>query len=352
MANPDHSSETRSPAEPSVDGPSAKKKPAKPDLANFLESLHTILTTEKDPLVKLRPLIKEGFIGEVNSEVVSKVVEALMVPTDVAERLALPMAVHERFGKLKPLSRVILAALRASFESAILYDSREFSGYRAPRAIEDWISERAPRGSQAERDVWFRRFVVCVLHESEPKTMLTGIVAASRIWMSSRPQKTSSEEAIFARSIAVALSSPAIGFVKLELVLAGVAAVDVQFRQMLNRELGLERQIREQQDSIDAFRKRVSSLEGDVATAREDAADKALRIRDLEQSLAESAERYELLDRHWRGVSEQQLAKQSGGFREKVSHEVEEALLALDREDPNKDMALERMRRIKEILQR
>jgi hypothetical protein len=49
-------------------------------------------------------------------------------------------------------------------------------------------------------------------------------------------------------------------------------------------------------------------------------------------------------------VSEQELAKQSGSFREKVSQELEETLLALDRENPNLEIALRRLRRIDDIL--
>jgi hypothetical protein len=134
------------------------------------------------------------------------------------------------------------------------------------------------------------------------------------------------------------------------LILAGVAAVEEQFRQMLNRELNLERQIRTQQDSIDGLGKRVSELEGNLAAALADGEKKTTRIAELEQSLSEAEERYNLLDRHWRGVSEQELTKQSGTFREKVNQELVEALLALDRENPNLEIALRRLRRIQEIL--
>jgi hypothetical protein len=268
----------------------------------------------------------------------------------LAERLVLPLAVQERFGKLKPLAHRILAELRTSFASGINYDPREFSGYRAPRAIEDWVVEHAPSAPASERDSWFRRFATCLLKDSEPKTVLVGLVAASRRWASSKGLRSSAEDATFVRGIALALSPPAIGSSKLELILAGVAAVEEQFRQMLNRELNLERQIRTQEDSIDGLNKRLSELEGNLGAALADGEKKTARIAELEQSLAEAEERYNLLDRHWRGVSEQELTKQSGTFRAKVSLELVEALLALDRENPNLEIALRRLRRIQEIL--
>lgn len=352
MENQEHSPGAEIPAASPSDAPKAKKRPAKVGPEVFLANWRSVLASEKDPVTRLRPMIRAGFQGEVKGEQVSQLLASLLERPVLTERLALPLAAQERFGKLKPLAGAVLGEVRNAFEKAIGYDPQEFSGYRAPRAVEDWVAEHAPKAPATERDSWFRRFVVCLLKESEPKTLLTGLVAASRVWISAKGQKRSNEEAAFVRGIVLALGTPAIGLSKLELILAGVAAIDAQFRQMLDRELNLERQIRSQQDSIEALRNQVSGLGGELAEVRTEAEKKAARVAELEQSLAEAGERYNLLDRHWRGVSEQQLAKQSGSFREKVRHEVQEALLALDREGPNVEMALERLRRIEEIVER
>jgi hypothetical protein len=326
------------------------KKPIKVDPETFLANWRQALVSEKDPVPKLRTMVRIGFQGEVNGEHVSQLIASLAEHRTVAERLVLPLAVQERFGKLKPLARRFLAEFRTSFESGINYDPRDFSGYRAPRAIEDWVAEHAPSAPASDRDSWFRRFAACLLKDSEPKTVLVGLVAASRKWTSSKGIKSAAAEATFVRGIALALSPPAISSSKLELILAGVSTTEDQFRQMLNRELNLERQIRTLQDSIDQLTKRVSELDGSLAAAREERENKTARIAQLEQSVSEAEERYSLLDRHWRGVSEQQLTKQSGSFKEKVSQEVVEAILALDRETPNLEIALRRLRRIQDIL--
>lgn len=295
-------------------------------------------------------MVKAGFRGELSSEHISELLKSLSEHRILAERLALPLAVHERFGKLKPLARRLLDELRTIFEKEIAYDRHDFSGYRAPRSIEDWVTEHAPLAPASDRDSWFRRFAVCVLKDSEPKTLIVALVTASRRWALSKGLKPSSEEAAFVRGISLALAPPSIAPNKLDLILAGVAAVDDQFRRMLNRELDLERQIRGHQDTIGELRKQISDLENKLSTARLEDEKKAARITELERATTEADERYRLLDRHWRSVSEQELTKQSGNFREKVSQEVVEALLALDRENPNLDIALRRLRRIQEIL--
>jgi hypothetical protein len=352
MENQEHNPRENLPAESPAHGSKARKKPAKVNVDTFIADWRSILASDKDPLNRLRPMVKVGFEGEVKGEHVSKIVASLLEHPGIAERLALPLAVQERFGKLGPLARRVLSELRASFGAHINYDPHEFSGYRAPRTVEVWVVEHAPNAPAQERDAWFRRFVVCLLKDSEPKTVLTGLVAAARAQTAVKSQKALPEEASFVRAIAQTLSQPIIRSGRLESILAGVTAVDSQFRQMLNREFDLERQLREQQDSVAGLRTRVLSIEKDLAEARSDEEKKAARIAELEHSAEQAAERYSLLDRHWRGVSDQQLAKQSGSFREKVRHEVQEALLAVDRDDPNVGMAIERLRRIEEILER
>lgn len=349
MDSQDHPNGTVVPAPP-TEQPQATKKPPKVDTVTFVANWQQILASEKDPVPKLRALIRSGVHGEITGEFTTQLVLALAEHRSAAERLALPLAVQDRFGKLSPMARRLLTELRASFETGIGYDPQEFKGYRAARAIEDWVVEHAPTVPAVERDSWLRRFTTCVLRDSEPKTVLIGLVAASRRWVSSRGLKSSAEDETFVRGIAQALSLPTIGSNKLQSILAGVSAVEEQLRQTLNRELSLERQLRAQQDTADGLNRRVSGLEADLVAARADAEGKATRIGELERLLSEAEERYTLLDRHWRGVSEQELTKQSGSFREKVSQELVEALLALDRENPNLEIALRRLRRIQEIL--
>lgn len=355
MGNQENSPATETPPSSANESRRTKKKLAKVAPEIFLENWRTALNGKEDPVRKLRPMLNAGFLGEITAEHVSQLVALMQGRPGLAERVALPLAWRERFGKVNPLSRRILIALRVSFASAISFAQDEFVGYRAARDIEAWVLEHAPKGSGIERDIWFRRFVVCLTKDSDSKTLIMGLVASAQIWMSGRGKKLDkrrSAEKSFVRGVVQALSSPSIGSGKLDLAVSGVEVVDTQFRDMLSRELNLQRQLRTQQDEIDALHKQVSKLDDGLAQAREESRQRATQNSELTQSLADADERYRLLDQHWRGVSEQELAKQSGSFREKVSQELEETLLALDRDNPNLEIALRRLRRIEDILKR
>jgi hypothetical protein len=354
MGNQENSSANVTP--PAVDDNRAtKKKPAKVTPESFLENWRNVFNGKEDPIRRLRPMLNAGFAGDVTNDHVSVLVQSLQQHPGLAERIALSLAWRERFGKLNSLSKKCLIQLRTVFANSIGFEQNEFVGYRAAGDVQTWIAERAPKNPSFERDNWLRRFVVCLLRDTEPKVLISGLVASTESWMSSSKQtlaKKKSAEQSFVHGIVQALGSPKIGAGKLSLALSGVQAVEAQFRDMLSRESGLQRQIRTQQDEINDYDKRVTKLDEDLGQVREESSQRNTRIAELTKSLADGQEKYQLLDNHWRAVSEQELAKQSGSFREKVSQELREALLALDRNDPNLEMALRRLRRIEDILKK
>ena len=354
MGNQENSPTTNAPPA-SDDNRGIKKKTPKVTSESFLENWRNSLNGKEDPIRKLRPMLTAGFAGEVTNDHVSVLVGLLRQRPGLAERIALSLACRERFGKLNPLSKRCLVELRSAFASSIRLEQNEFVGYRAVHDVQTWIAEHAPRNPSFERDNWLRQFVVCLLKDTEPKVLISGLVASAETWLSSSKhtlgKKKSSEES-FVHAIVQALTSPTISAGRLGVALSGVQAVETQFRDILTRESGLQRQIRTQQDEIKDYDQRVTKLDEDLARVRDESSQRNTRIAELTKSLADGQERYMLLDQHWRGVSDQELAKQSGSFREKVSQELREALLALDRDQPNLEMALRRLRRIEDILKK
>ena len=84
-----------------------------------------------------------------------------------------------------------------------------------------------------------------------------------------------------------------------------------------------------------------------------------IRERELQRQLAEAAnklaeeeERIRELEKHWEETSEQNLARQRHKIVSELSHDLQEARLALDRESPNREMALNRIRRAEDTIHR
>src|SRR5580698_9098192 len=102
----------------------SKNAPVAPE--TFFANWRDAMVSEKDPVPKLRSLVRKGFNGETTPSHVSQLVASLAEHSIVAERLAVPLAVQERFGKLKPLAHQFLDQLRAAFAEAIHYDQAEF----------------------------------------------------------------------------------------------------------------------------------------------------------------------------------------------------------------------------------
>jgi hypothetical protein len=108
--------------------------------------------------------------------------------------------------------------------------------------------------------------------------------------------------------------------------------------------------IKGNQDTIRSQEQNVATLNSELEASKSESESKGSILAARDSEILTLKEQLTLVDRHWEGVSEQQLAKQGGALRTKVQHELREALLALDREDPNVQMALNRLRRIEGIV--
>src|ERR1039458_1249074 len=144
MDDNENPTQTEVPVLPVKEATKRRKKPAKVAPEVFLASWHEVIASQKDPVVKLRSMVRVGFEGDVDGGHLAQLVTSLSENRTIAERFALRLAVQERFGKLNKLSRRILNELRAAFQKGIDFDPQEFKGYRAPRAIEEWVIEHAP----------------------------------------------------------------------------------------------------------------------------------------------------------------------------------------------------------------
>jgi len=350
-----------------------KERPPKPTFELFLEQWRASLAVGKGGLGQIRSMLKKGFAGEAKHEYLLQLCDALTQNSAAAERIAVVLATQTRLGKLNSLSRSLLEQIRMRFCAGIEYHSDEFGGANGAQAVERFVESNAPRRrgnnrrdqpatgeqgrstteqSELTADSWLRQFFVCLCAEAEPKVFFNGTIAAGKWWLAlnSRALAQGRDDVNLARAVSNCLSTGTVSKQKLELIFTGINPLQHQFATLLNRELELSRRVQNRDAEIERLERGKADLEYGLAAAQAEATAARNTAAQTQQSLNEAQEKYQLLDQHWRAVSDQNLKKQSGSFRERVGLELQEALLSLERQTPNISMALRRLKRIDEIL--
>jgi F0F1-type ATP synthase membrane subunit b/b' len=121
---------------------------------------------------------------------------------------------------------------------------------------------------------------------------------------------------------------------------------------MRDTELKLSRDLAKSRDQIQLKDEAVVTLQQELSDARATAQQRSIELETSQQQLVEAEERYRRLDEHWKRSSATNVAKKIGSLSEEVRHEVQEAILSLDRDAPNLAMALNRLRRLHAIIER
>jgi len=346
----------------------------KPSFDSFLEEWrNNLIDGNANNIGKLRALLKAGCVGDLKPEESAQLYDSLIQNITAAERLGVVLATQRRLARVNGISRALLDRLRLHFSEAIEYQSDDFAAANGSQAIERFVESNAPRigkssesdqltAGQRERpepvrerirdDSWLRQFFVCLCVESEQKVFLSGLIAVGKWWLARHAPAfvKNHDDANLSRAVSNALSAPSISRQRWELLFAGIVPLEHQFAVLLNRELELIRRVRSQDAEVESLRSERVNLVNRIAS--EEAAKHAAQddVSRLQQTLNEANEKYQLLDQHWRAVSDQSLKKQSGSFRERIGHEVQEVLLSLERQTPNVSMALLRLKRIDEIV--
>ena len=114
---------------------------------------------------------------------------------------------------------------------------------------------------------------------------------------------------------------------------------------MRDSELQSTRDLSDAREQVRIKSEAVTALQDELTDAR-------ATIEKCKLELVEAEDRYRLLDEHWTRSSATNVAKKIGSLSEEVRHEVQEAILSLDRDVPNVAMALNRLRRLQAISNR
>lgn len=358
--------------------PGKPSRPPKPSFEQFFEALRAaVAKPPRGGLPEVRRILNRGFVERENSHLAAQVAE-IFKAYPAADRWAVAAAVAEIAGKLGRFQQKLLAEVRSHFARQIGFYELDVDGPGLKQKIEDWFLHSAPRRKSHPQqdgpatpptsaeplaapstrempyDSWLRWAFVCLLSKSSAERRMEGALTLMELWAGSAKKnfKESQRESEWYRFIASVLGAERPKSSRMAPVLNALQPLRSHLTGVLNRELTLRRDLAATQGEVAAQKQAEAAARGDLACAQATIEKQNAEVGKLKHQLAEAEERYRLLDEHWKRSSATNLARKVGSLSQEVGHEVQEAILSLDRDAPNVGMALNRLRRLQGIIKR
>ncbi len=330
---------------------------SKPEFDEFLISLRHAVTAPTRPSQKLSSilrLLKKGFTVE--KEITSTHIDAIVgVFAGYDDTTALLLRLFADYPKAgKHLGIFVRNRLSVPFSTS--------QGFPADRRTDDdrlfdlrqWIQAgkavRAPGDDRYPED-WLRHAFICLANEPDASVRCHAINSLLRAAEQAR------------KSARVSGNDRAHAYVKAvaSLLLTGRVEQLLDLRALLHPELLTQEELRLARRESDAARieasDRATKAETAVASLNADLQAALVRIaaleaevaqatRNLEDSIVAATQREEHLIHEW----QQRLSGQRHSVSKHMLHDIEEAIICLDRKEPNVDMALSRIRNAAQVI--
>jgi len=357
----------------------SKERPArkaKPSFDEFSRALkEAVGKPPKFGFREVKRILSTGFSDRETVKFVAPIAEILEHYPSI-DRWAVSVAVGDFAGRLKKFQREILTEIRRRFGRKIGFYELSYGELAFEPKFERWLLQNAPphalhdlrklessgnppeapasgATSEMARDSWLRWVFVSLLSNMTEHTA-AAILILVEFW--ARKDRVNSEDSElrldFYRFLSAALSVEKIDYKKTA-PLIGVASIT---RQELLAAREFEKQLsRELADTLARLQKKCDELEGlqqELVVVKDAAEQLSVDLRRSQQQLLEAEERCRLLDEHWSRSSATNVARKLGSLSDEVGHEVQEAILSLDRDSPNLTMALSRLKRLQDIISR
>lgn len=335
----------------------ASTQKTKPSFDTFLADLTDMIRSEskKDELTAIMRLMKRGYEGDVQPDQADKVFD-LVKHYDSADRLAVQLATALP-QRPSAIARTIRNRLRSWMKELVGYPVAT-PGEDRLFELADWINEgdsaQKSEGSLRYPPEWVRMALACLTTESE--LTLRG-VAAHRLLKAFAGEGKPDSTRTFQTDCQGFLKEAG-KLISAKTISVGKVAASLQFGHPLE---ALSRQDRdalsqallETENAADKLRK----LGEEKQRLQEQLEDAQSRVeatqRELDETRTELENQHERLmelEQHWETASEQRLSQLRHQVTSNLGHDLQEARLALDRETPNVEMGLKRIRKVEEMI--
>lgn len=358
-------------ANPSNQQPPAKAKKPKAEkqpYGVFLEGLKALIgSAEKDfqkSPAKIHAHLKHGFLGSPEKPQVEEVAN-LLFAVPFFPSVAIRAILDPNSGKGGHLLCALNGALRSELKRRIGFPPEipELLGHEdqlVNQKISTWmdaqfetgklnwpwaqacfgvlIGERLPFGN-------FRHFLRLLAYQA-------ALRAGGKVGTKAKSVFREPDHKPLLRKVVNVLGTPAPNLKTLSFALGLVEAFANQNEELTGKADQLNA-------LVHSLREEVRRLEGESERAKAALADAQAQAKRLEAEVASRDQdiqgwqkRYDELEKFWKGESQRLLASQAHKFKSAFSHEIQEAVLALDSNNPDTQMAISRLKNMQETLSR
>jgi len=340
---------------------SARQKPSLDEFRIALQAATKVAGARA--ITKALAILQRGCAAEPEPEPVKAIVDILSAWQEVVQ-LAVRLSVTSRYGKLARFGKRVLISLRSAFSEAVGYPLATPDGLARDEFLCQWIEAQASTQTKAaasepkpadssepapevDPSSWFQMTFVCVLGEQNNhivhKTLWCLLTQRCAVELKPRQRRFQADRE-FTDLVVSVLSRPSASLLRrARLLLKLKEDTQATERKLWER---VENATARAEASED--RERATSAELKEALTRIEDARVSLGEKDVE--LAKERERYQALDEHWQGASRAKLARFVTQVKSELGHEVTEALLSLERDEPNVAMALTRIKRMQQLI--
>ena len=333
------------------------KRGSKPDFDEFLSALrHAVTepTRAKQKLSAILRLLKKGF--KVEKEITSTQIDAVVkVLAGYGDATALLLRLFADYPKAgKHLAIFVRNRLSVPFSTSRGFPTERRADDDPLFDLRQWIQAgngvRAPGDNRYPED-WLVHAFICLANEPDATVRCQAINSLLRTAEQSRtPAHDNDRDRAHDYVAAVA-----------SLLQAGRVEQLLDLRALLYPELLTQEELRLARRESDGARieanERATKAETAFASLNADLQAALLRIaaleaevaqatRHLEDSIVAATQREEHLTHEW----QQRLSGQRHSVSKHMLHDIEEAIICLDRKEPNVDMALSRIRNAEKVI--
>lgn len=334
------------------------QKKIKPSFDEFIGRIDSVIaeTPSKKQVSKAYGLLKQGFNNTLKDEHIESICNRFFIWNQfplVAFKITLAVSCGPRQTELiKRLSREIRKKsgrlAEFPFENLPLFTN--ITDTERKNILKDWVLSKLDKSEDVFE--WARHALICMLNEelTEGDYEIIRLIAKSICTKKEHRKKTGNKFAKYVLEICSPFADRKVKVSKLVKLFDLTSLFESRNVELERRLKELKIELEDLDEKNKSDQEQLASTLDELRFAKEETKSLKQELDLRSELLRIEAEKLGSSEKHWKHELERQLAGITFSIKKKISHEVNEAKLALDCDRPDLEMALSRLRKIEDEL--